>query len=71
VTTEFAKKKIKNSVILHGTLGSYLRNVLQEGGGAAVVACLPAPRAWASVPVLFSSLLVDSYTTFFVIKCMI
>jgi hypothetical protein len=31
------------SVVLHGTLGSYLCDPLQEGGAAAV-ACLPAPR---------------------------
>jgi hypothetical protein len=29
-------------VVLHGTLGSYLRDAMQEGG-AASVACLPAP----------------------------
>jgi hypothetical protein len=54
------------SVILHGTLGSYLRAALQEGG-AAVVACLPAPTSEAYVPLFlfrFSSLLVDS-TAFF------
>jgi hypothetical protein len=33
---------------LYGTLGSHLRDVLQEGG-AAVVAYVPAPRAWASL----------------------
>jgi hypothetical protein len=32
------------SVVLHGTLGSYLRDVLREGG-AFVVACLRAQRA--------------------------
>jgi hypothetical protein len=31
---------------LHGTLGSYLRDALQEGN-ANVVACLHVPRAWA------------------------
>jgi hypothetical protein len=31
---------------LHGTLGSYLRDALQEGS-AETVACLPVPRAWA------------------------
>jgi hypothetical protein len=37
------------SVVLHGTLGSYLRDALQEGGAAAV-ACLPAIRAVANSP---------------------
>jgi hypothetical protein len=32
------------SVVLHGMLDSYLRDALHEGG-AADVACLPAPRA--------------------------
>jgi hypothetical protein len=32
------------SVFLHGTLGSSLLDALQEGG-AAIVACLHAPRA--------------------------
>jgi hypothetical protein len=32
------------SAALHGTLGSYLRDALQEGS-VDVVACLPAPRA--------------------------
>jgi hypothetical protein len=32
------------SATLHGTLGSYLRDALQEGSADAV-ACLPAPRA--------------------------
>jgi hypothetical protein len=31
------------SVVLHGTLGSCLRDALQEGGAVAV-ACLPTPR---------------------------
>jgi hypothetical protein len=31
------------SVVLHGTLGSYLRDALQEGSGDAV-ACLYVPR---------------------------
>jgi hypothetical protein len=31
------------SVVLHGTLGSYIRDALQEGG-AIYVACLHAPR---------------------------
>jgi hypothetical protein len=34
------------SVILYGTLGSYLRDALEEGG-AIVVTCLPAQRAQA------------------------
>jgi hypothetical protein len=55
------------SVLLHGTPGSYLRHALQEGGAAAV-ACLLAPRGWASVSdIFFYSLLVDS-TTFFATK---
>jgi hypothetical protein len=32
------------SVALHGTLGSYQRDALQEGSADAV-ACLPVPRA--------------------------
>jgi hypothetical protein len=32
------------SAALHGTLGSYLRDALQEGSADAV-ACLPVPRA--------------------------
>jgi hypothetical protein len=32
------------SVGFYGTLGSYLRDALHEGGAAAA-ACLPAPRA--------------------------
>jgi hypothetical protein len=32
------------SAALHGTLGSYLRDALQEGS-ADVVVCLPVPRA--------------------------
>jgi hypothetical protein len=32
------------STVLHGTLGSYLCNALQEGNAATVVACLHAPR---------------------------
>jgi hypothetical protein len=53
------------SMVLHGTLGSYLRDALHEGG-AADVANLLAPRALVFVLVFFSSLLVGS-TTFFVI----
>jgi hypothetical protein len=33
------------SAALHGTLGSYLRDALQEGSADAV-ACHPVPRAW-------------------------
>jgi hypothetical protein len=33
-------------IALHGTLGSFLRDALQEGS-ADVVACLRVPRAWA------------------------
>jgi hypothetical protein len=62
------------SVVLHGTLGPYLRYALQEGGAAAV-ACLPTPRSQASIgasflffsPLPFSLLPVHS-TTFFVIN---
>jgi hypothetical protein len=37
-------------VVLHGTLGSYLRDAyLQQEAGAAAVAYLPAPRAQASL----------------------
>jgi hypothetical protein len=39
-------------VILHGTLGSYLRIAFNEGG-LTVVACLLAPRAQAYVLVFF------------------
>jgi hypothetical protein len=50
-------------VILHGTLGSYLRDALHEGG-AAVVACIPTPRPWWAYVPLFSyfssTLLVES-----------
>ena len=35
---------------MHGILSSY-RDALLQGGGAAAVACLPAPRALASMPV--------------------
>jgi hypothetical protein len=45
------------SRVLYGTIGSYLRDFLQEGG-AFVVACLPTPR-----PCLCASL-VDSNTFF-------
>jgi hypothetical protein len=47
------------SMVLGGTMGSYLRDALHEGG-AFVVSCLLAPRAWAYVHVLFSSFLVYS-----------
>jgi hypothetical protein len=43
------------STALHGTLGSYLRDALQEGSAGAV-ACLPVPRAKAETKV-FSSFL--------------
>jgi hypothetical protein len=52
------------SVVLHGTLGSYPRGALHEGGATADAGLL-ARRA--SMHVFFSSLLVDS-TTFFRIK---
>jgi hypothetical protein len=39
-------------VVLHGKLGSYFRATLHEGG-AIVVACLPSPRAYAFVNVVF------------------
>jgi hypothetical protein len=53
-------------VVLHGTLGAYLREALHEGG-ALVVARLPTPRAEASFPVLSpmgNSLMVDSAVLF-------
>jgi hypothetical protein len=34
-------------VVTHGTLGSYLCDAFHEGG-ATVVACLPAPRAYTT-----------------------
>jgi hypothetical protein len=40
---------------LHGTLGTYLRDALQEGS-ADVVVCLLVPRAWA-----FSSFLLFAW----------
>jgi hypothetical protein len=43
---------------IHGTLGSYLRDALQEGNADAV-ARLPIPRAWACGG--FSSLLFFSF----------
>jgi hypothetical protein len=42
------------SVVLHGALGSYLRDALHEGGAPAV-ACLPAPRSQASLLSIYSS----------------
>jgi hypothetical protein len=53
------------SLVLHGPLGSFVRDALHEGGANAVASLL-APRDEASVAVFFSSLLVDS-TTFCVI----
>jgi hypothetical protein len=44
------------SVVLHGTLGSYLLHALQEGCADAV-ACLIAPRAKACVAGFFRYLL--------------
>jgi hypothetical protein len=39
--------------VLHGTLGSYLRDALREGGAAAVT-CLPAPTPETlAVPIFF------------------
>jgi hypothetical protein len=58
-------------MVPQGTLGSYLRDALHEGGAAAV-ACLPAPRTWgfcASFVFFYFFLLVDS-TGFLVIKNM-
>jgi hypothetical protein len=43
VRREFVQRLSTN---LHGTLGSYLRDALQEGSTDAV-ACLPVPRALA------------------------
>jgi hypothetical protein len=40
-------------VALHGSIGFYLRDVFHECGRTAV-ACLPAPRAYARVPLVFS-----------------
>jgi hypothetical protein len=37
---------MSSSHALHGTLGSYPRDTLQQGS-AEGVACLPIPRAWA------------------------
>jgi hypothetical protein len=37
------------SVVLHGTLGSYLHDALREGI-VAYIACLPAPRAEGGFP---------------------
>jgi hypothetical protein len=54
------------SVVLHGTLASYLRDALHEGGAAAFT-CLLAPRAHVHLPFSPPSLLVDS-TAFIVIK---
>jgi hypothetical protein len=47
VTRDFMHR---HSVALHGTMGFYLRDALEEGG-ATVVACLHAPR---SVTLFFS-----------------
>jgi hypothetical protein len=38
-------------VVLHGKLGSYLRDALHEGG-VTLVECLPTPRTWASALVV-------------------
>jgi hypothetical protein len=43
------------SAALHGTLGSYLRDALQEGSVDAL-ACLRVPRAWS-----FSSFLLFAF----------
>ena len=55
---------LHEGVLLHGTVSSYPRDALQEGG-AAVVACLPTSRGGAYVPPFSPSLLVDS-TAFYV-----
>jgi hypothetical protein len=55
------------SVFLHGTLGFYLGDALQEDV-ATVVACLPVPRAWASLHPLPSPLLVDSIAFFVILS---
>jgi hypothetical protein len=41
------------------TLGSHLRYPCLHEGGAAGVAGLLAPRAWADLPFLYSTLLVE------------
>jgi hypothetical protein len=52
----------RHSAALHGTLGSYLREALQEGS-ADTVACLPVPRAQV-FPSLITSLCVVASTVF-------
>jgi hypothetical protein len=56
---------------LHGVLGSYTRDALQEGGSDAV-ACLPVPRACKHVvgfsPPLFSLFLLGDGFHFFLIQ---
>jgi hypothetical protein len=47
------------SAALHGTLGSYLRDALQEGIAHAA-SCLPIPRACG----VFSSLLIPAWFVF-------
>jgi hypothetical protein len=39
---------------LHGTLGSYLRDALQEGNDDVIMACLHVPRAEVVSCVLLS-----------------
>jgi hypothetical protein len=51
-------------VLFHGTLGSYVLDALEEGG-AAFVACVPAPRAWAPLPSFFPSLQAVESAAFF------
>jgi hypothetical protein len=48
------------SAALHGTLGSYLRDALQEGSADAA-ACLPVPRAKLGFFLLFSSFCLVAY----------
>jgi hypothetical protein len=57
------------SVFLHGTLGSHLRDFLHEGGAAAV-ACFPAPRTQVSLlrPLHSPYLDLVDFTAFFVIN---
>jgi hypothetical protein len=49
-------------VVLYGAPDSYFRDE-----GAAAVACLPAPQAWASLPLVFKIFLLVGSAAFFVI----
>jgi hypothetical protein len=52
------------SMVFRGTYGSYLRASVHEGG-ASVVARLRAPQAQASLPPLYSPLLLKDSAPFF------